>query len=220
MVDHSRRARVPRTGGLLGLAGTITLIEPGRSMETVQFECGTCHRVMAVSLEHLGAQVHCPHCQTIVQAPPAGTPSSSLKDGGDIGREGESIFAGPAPTDDIFNSPPSGPKIEMPVANESPTLADYSADAPLPRIPLMFSREPQEDNLSASDASKNTGRSAETPTTWSDSAGLSGDRDPNLTSLGAAAFAPPSQERPRPTCPDLLGSLRDHRHRGNRLSNS
>ena len=39
-------------------------------METVQMRCGNCNRMMAISVEHLGGQVHCPHCQAIVETPP------------------------------------------------------------------------------------------------------------------------------------------------------
>src|ERR1700738_812024 len=83
-------------------------------METVQIQCGSCKRVMAVSVAHLGSQVHCPHCQAIVQAPPPRpTPRAAdvRADDGDT----ESIFAAPEMTDDIFNSGPSGPLVEMPL---------------------------------------------------------------------------------------------------------
>ena len=32
-------------------------------MQTVQFQCGHCNKLMAVGVEHLGQQVRCPHCQ-------------------------------------------------------------------------------------------------------------------------------------------------------------
>ena len=38
-------------------------------METVNFQCGNCGKLMAVSLAALGQQVHCPHCRQIVLAP-------------------------------------------------------------------------------------------------------------------------------------------------------
>jgi hypothetical protein len=89
-------------------------------METVQVQCGSCGRVMAISVEHLGSQVHCPHCQAIVQAPSAGTPAPAPAP--EIaGEDGEtaSIFAGPDVGDDIFNSGPSGPFVEMPLEKSS-----------------------------------------------------------------------------------------------------
>lgn len=40
-------------------------------MQTLEIQCGSCMQVMGVSVEHLGAQVHCPHCQAVVQVPDA-----------------------------------------------------------------------------------------------------------------------------------------------------
>ena len=39
-------------------------------MEIIEIQCGSCNEMMAISVDHLGTQVHCPHCQAIVQAPP------------------------------------------------------------------------------------------------------------------------------------------------------
>ena len=38
-------------------------------METVNVQCGHCGQLLAVSKEHLGQQVRCPHCQQVVVAP-------------------------------------------------------------------------------------------------------------------------------------------------------
>lgn len=40
-------------------------------MQPIHFQCGNCGKLMAVSAEHVGQQVRCPHCQQIVIAPPA-----------------------------------------------------------------------------------------------------------------------------------------------------
>jgi phage FluMu protein Com len=40
-------------------------------METVQLPCNHCGQLMAVSVEHMGIEVHCPHCEGVVQVPAA-----------------------------------------------------------------------------------------------------------------------------------------------------
>ncbi len=40
-------------------------------METIQLQCGNCKNVMAISVEHMGQQVQCPHCRSVVQTPAA-----------------------------------------------------------------------------------------------------------------------------------------------------
>src|SRR5262249_39424642 len=40
-------------------------------METVNFQCGHCGKLMGVNTAFLGQQVHCPHCQQVVVAPAA-----------------------------------------------------------------------------------------------------------------------------------------------------
>src|SRR5713101_4456217 len=83
-------------------------------MQTVQLTCRKCGKVMAISTEHLGTQVHCPHCMEIVQAPPPGGPEAEEIKSADS-REGESIFAAPS-DEDIFGGSPKA-QVEMP---ESP----------------------------------------------------------------------------------------------------
>ncbi len=58
--------------------------------------CGNCNRLMAISVADLGSQVHCPHCQTIVetQAIPKSRPEAS---------ETEFFFPGPTGSQDIFH---------------------------------------------------------------------------------------------------------------------
>ena len=43
-------------------------------MQTLNFQCGHCSGVMAVSAEYLGQQVRCPHCQQVVIAPSSVAP--------------------------------------------------------------------------------------------------------------------------------------------------
>jgi hypothetical protein len=81
-------------------------------MQTVQIQCGSCNRVMAVQVEHLGSQVHCPHCQAIVQAP-AARPPARPEDRREDHDETASIF-GTELSDAIFPTVPSPSAVEMP----------------------------------------------------------------------------------------------------------
>jgi hypothetical protein len=80
-------------------------------MQTVQLTCSKCGKVMAISTEHLGTQVHCPHCLEIVQAPPPPSHEPQEIKGADQG-EGESIFGGSS-DEDIFGASPKA-LVEMP----------------------------------------------------------------------------------------------------------
>ncbi len=106
-------------------------------MQIVNFQCGSCGKLMGVSAEHLGSQVHCPHCLAIVQAPAAPSASKTWKShpagGGPAkgrpsdsdpveihveipdAREQESIFTGPEEglSEDVFGGPPQ-PRLEIP----------------------------------------------------------------------------------------------------------
>ena len=103
-------------------------------METVQLQCGSCMNMMAISAEHLGQQVQCPHCQAIVQTPPASafglappgpdptvpaSPSYASEPTPPIqpSEQPESIFAEAEPSDDVFNQPARTPTIHMPEEN-------------------------------------------------------------------------------------------------------
>jgi hypothetical protein len=77
-------------------------------METVQLQCGNCKQVMGISVEHLGGQVQCPHCKSVVQTPPRSTPPNAEV------QQRESIFGGAEPTDDLFGGGPKVQQVEMP----------------------------------------------------------------------------------------------------------
>jgi hypothetical protein len=112
-------------------------------MDNVQFQCGHCGSLMAVSPDLLGQQVHCPNCQEVVLAPapadeaPTRTappveeppvPQSSLPGIS----ETESIFAPPeADSDALFDLPPRG-LVEIPT-DPSPQL--FSEPTPPPPAP-------------------------------------------------------------------------------------
>jgi hypothetical protein len=104
-------------------------------MQTVNFQCGHCGKLMAVAADFLGQQVRCPHCQQVVVAPsPAPAPAPfSLEPGapqvlppGPAGPgpdeplfkslstgDAEDIFSNPASSDDLFGRA-DAPRLEMP----------------------------------------------------------------------------------------------------------
>src|SRR5437868_1195315 len=102
-------------------------------METVQLQCGSCNKIMAISTQHLGGQVRCPHCQAVVQTPPRPQPAAVAVDIPPLPpvepREVESIFAPPEPTDDLFDGGPQRPLVEMPAEVPRPIAL---TPAPLP----------------------------------------------------------------------------------------
>src|SRR5262249_34779824 len=99
------------------------------------FKCGSCNNLMAVTTEHLGMQVRCPHCQQIVVAPttaPSPPPPPRFEQTTMPGRRGdeeESIFSPPTDPDDIFGRSDAIVRVEMP---EDLTAADSPAPVPLP----------------------------------------------------------------------------------------
>ena len=117
-------------------------------MPTVNFQCGHCNNLMAVSAEYLGQQVRCPHCQSVVVAPaaaPAPAParaaeptlSETVSFQAPQLNEQDDIFAPPEPVDDLFGRP-DAPRVELPPPEpapaprmEEPTL-DNAAQQPAP----------------------------------------------------------------------------------------
>jgi DNA-directed RNA polymerase subunit RPC12/RpoP len=84
-------------------------------MQTLNFQCGHCGNLMAVSLEYLGQQVRCPHCGGVVVAPrEAPVPTSSLQEPPVYGKDeplpSEDIFSeSPPPSDSLFDEEPYSP---------------------------------------------------------------------------------------------------------------
>jgi hypothetical protein len=101
-------------------------------MQTVNFKCGSCGNLMAVTTAHLGLQVRCPHCQQVVVAPSAApsepppiyTQSTMTEN---LGDEEESIFAPPTDPDDIFGRSSAVARVEMPTET---TVADPPPPSP------------------------------------------------------------------------------------------
>jgi hypothetical protein len=113
-------------------------------METVEFNCGSCGRLMAVVLVDRGKPVECPHCQATVQAPappPAAATEPPVPEFRVPTRaEQESIFTPQEESvDDLFGAA-AGPLLEMPAV---PTLeveplpgpTEASEEPPLPEAP-------------------------------------------------------------------------------------
>lgn len=137
-------------------------------MQPTQFQCGHCGKLMAVSSEHFGQQVRCPHCQQIVIAPPPTAPSP------ETGEERVEISGLPTPqsglaepvlhtstpagaADDIFSQQSAGsdlfnlrdkPSIEMPLESLPPTLIGdgprlpQGSEATLPSTPPWAVQQP------------------------------------------------------------------------------
>jgi hypothetical protein len=142
-------------------------------METVQVQCGHCGKLMAVSTEHLGARVHCPHCQQIVEAPAAspaapGEPAPDFCPKGPDPLERDSIFGGSEELhgDDLFGGGPERPLVEMPpepkAAPPPPAVPPPPSPTPAelpnrflddsPAIQDSFRQRPEEDSEPAPDA--------------------------------------------------------------------
>ena len=72
---------------------------------------------MAISVEHLGGQVKCPHCQGVVQTPAPTKPAAPIPNM-ELNSQLESIFAGSDSSDAVIGET-AKPKVEMPDAPES-----------------------------------------------------------------------------------------------------
>src|SRR6185437_6270367 len=112
-------------------------------MQTVQFQCGHCNKLMGVSSEFLGQQVRCPHCQQVVVAPasaaapePAPTEAVAAPFPPSLietilqppapAADPEDIFSPPEETEDLFGRP-DPPRLEMPPNPFAPSPADGQA---------------------------------------------------------------------------------------------
>lgn len=161
-------------------------------MQTVNFQCGHCQKLMAVGTDSLGKQVRCPHCQQVVLAPapttapaaemppapppapepsPAPVPEPLLVQAPPPADEGgESIF-GEVMDDDLFGRS-SKPVVEMPleVAPPAPTLEPTFIQLPAvpdlaPTVPgntIPLSPAPFSDPLATAPASAFAPTQAET----------------------------------------------------------
>jgi hypothetical protein len=165
---------------------------------------------MAVSSEHLGKQVRCPHCQQVViaPAPPAPTPqpaapSSELTEtlvqppapGGDP----EDIFATTEVTEDLFGQLPP-PRLEMPPDAFATTPASANALQPPQPEATLASTAPFVPALSELAAPGRDDKTAVMPPSSEEASWMSGTRtevepSPPAAELPTTLF----QEQPSPT---------------------
>ncbi len=121
-------------------------------MQPIQFPCGYCGKLMAVSSENVGQQVRCPHCQQIVIAPPPAPPepASGAVETPSFGsiesvlqaplEDLEHIFSPPEATEDLFGRSEL-PRIELPPELPATPLGSTDA-APAPEIQPTSSAAP------------------------------------------------------------------------------
>lgn len=124
-------------------------------MQTVQFQCGHCGKLMAVGSEHLGEQVRCPHCQQVVIAPPPAAPASAPNPvdapppgGAETApytpapaSDAEDIFSPADGGDDLFGGG-EAPRVEIPAEPLAPPLPGDNAVAPPPAEATLSSTMP------------------------------------------------------------------------------
>lgn len=105
-------------------------------MDTIQLQCGNCKNVMAISFEHLGQQVQCPHCQAVLQteaaqpdsAAPAALPDRDLT-------QPENTFGGPQPAPVPEPQPaPFGAADAASTTSAPPPENDFTQFKPRPRL--------------------------------------------------------------------------------------
>lgn len=105
-------------------------------MQTVNFQCGHCSNLMAVSTEYLGQQVRCPHCQQVVLAPasaaPQPAPAPEPERPFQSLEQHEDIFHQPSETEDALFGQEEAPRLEMPAPVPLSPLDLPSAGSPSP----------------------------------------------------------------------------------------
>lgn len=102
-------------------------------MDTVNVQCGHCGLLMAISTEHLGTQVACPHCHGVVEAPAADVADVDTRP--EITVPGSdsvaSILGAPEneASDDIFGTARK-PLVELPPELPAKSPAEGPSDGP------------------------------------------------------------------------------------------
>jgi DNA-directed RNA polymerase subunit RPC12/RpoP len=93
-------------------------------MQTVNFNCSSCAKTMAVGLNLLGRNVRCPHCKQVIQAPAssailsAGVQQTPTRDSKSLGHDG------------MLERPQSdAPTLPEPIASTTDAPADHAVGA-------------------------------------------------------------------------------------------
>jgi DNA-directed RNA polymerase subunit RPC12/RpoP len=119
-------------------------------MQTVNFQCDHCGKLMAVGANYLGQQVRCPHCQHVVLAPavpPAPIPPA-LEPAPPVFMDPDITFKMPPP-EPTFLPPPAPllpelpvPEPSAPIPEETAPLAPMPVPAPEVETPAPVTEEP------------------------------------------------------------------------------
>ncbi len=112
-------------------------------MQTVNFQCGHCGNLMAVSVEYLGQQVRCPTCQQVVLAPAVSTHLSS--DSGmeppiSSNEESESLFPQWSEATTSLPANSEVPSMELAPQPTAPEALSSFAEETLPTSPQVRSQ--------------------------------------------------------------------------------
>ncbi|MFO0928445.1 MAG: hypothetical protein U0736_15695 [Gemmataceae bacterium] len=169
-------------------------------MQTVNFQCGHCSNLMAVSVDYLGQQVRCPHCQQVVLAPanaappqPVSPPAAPEVEFKGLAQS-EDIFHQPSDTEDALFGHEEAPKVHMPDPHSAPHL--NSAPSP----------------VAANGSSAVTDHA---PAPAADSPVAAGGNLPWMTSAASSEPSAPAGEADTPLGgSSALGTIRRHREAG------
>jgi DNA-directed RNA polymerase subunit RPC12/RpoP len=175
-------------------------------MQTVQFQCGHCGKLMGVGSDHLGQQVRCPHCQQIVVAPSADpVPATTEPFLPHAAGDHEDIFAPNDGGDDLFGRNET-PRIEIPpppaAANPFQDHVPPSLESTMPYVPPAPTDSTSPFSPPADGEGTAVATSAQTPSWMTDAATESlptppADAAPALESKSPAPARTPRRTEPK-----------------------
>lgn len=102
-------------------------------MKTIQLQCGQCKNVMAISEEHLGQQVQCPHCRSVVQTPAPESAATTVALSGAVGGSTAAPDATEAIPSDGGMPPPRHDTTPAPNDQPSHSAAEFAEFKPKAR---------------------------------------------------------------------------------------
>ena len=179
-------------------------------MQTVNFQCGHCGKLMGVGSEYLGQQVRCPHCQQVVVAPPPApvnpppaeaappfTPdlAETLMRVPAPSADPEDIFSPTEATDDLFGRP-DAPRVEFPLDPLATTLASELVGLPQPPglEPTVTTTMPYIPSDAAASGPVNGEGTAISPSSGNEAPWMGGTATEMLPSSAAEAHVPAESE--------------------------